>query len=110
MINPSNLSDSNKNIVINNDDTKNSSHKKIFTWYKYIHYLPIIIGLTLILLVFSGVITDTVAENGVLIEDGFRTYALGCMLTAIGFIIIIALTIIRKIRKLQLIKFFKDRF
>ena len=111
MIDPSN---SNKNLVMNkdafNDDTKRSSHKKIFTWYKYIIYPPIIIGLILILLVLSGVITDTIAEDGVLIENGFRTYALGCMLTAIGLVIIVIHAVIKKIIKLKLLKFFKDRF
>jgi predicted cobalt transporter CbtA len=52
--------------------------------------------LILVLLALSGVISDNVAENGILIEDGFRRFALGCMLTAIGFAIIIILLLLKK--------------
>lgn len=71
--------------------------KKKFNGYWYLCAIPIGIGLLLILLVLSGIISDKIGVNGILVENGFRTFALGCMLIMIGFSLIGIVVIIKKL-------------
>ena len=80
--------------------------KKIkFSWYWSLCYIPILIGLTLVILAVANVIEDRVNIDGILIENGFRTFTLGLMLLIIGIGGIILVIISKKIHSIYKKKF-----
>jgi hypothetical protein len=79
-----------------------------FRWYWCLCAVPIFLGIILIALAISGYISDWVAEDGRLIEDGYRTFLLGYCLIKHTIIMIIIIIFSKKICKLY--RYLKLRF